>query len=123
MVIADEPELAEDAALAVELDIAPLPVVADRNASVAGNTLLFPGTASNCATTFTAAIGDVEAAFRDAPYTRRESFRVQRQSAFPMETRWLIAEWHREPLTMPGPAKLPFFTRPVLPAMMHLPPT
>src|SRR5260221_9480081 len=75
MGLADEPEHAEDAALAVELDIAPLPVVADRNASVAGSTLLFAGTASNCATTFTAAIGDVEAAFRDAPYRRRGSDR------------------------------------------------
>src|SRR5258708_10003571 len=115
MVIADEPELAEDAALAVELDSAHLPVVADRNASVAGNTLLFPGTASNCATTFTAAIGDVEAAFRDAPYTRRESFRVQRQTAFPMETRGLIAEWDGERLTMSGAGKLPFFHPPCPP--------
>jgi len=123
VVLADEPELAEDAALAVELDIAPLPVVADRNASVAGNTLLFPGTASNCATTFTAAIGDVDAAFRDAPYTRRESFRVQRQTAFPMETRGLIAEWDGERLTMSGAAKLPFFNRRALAAMMELPQT
>ena len=90
MVLADGPELAEDAVLAVELDIANLPAVADRAASAAGRTLLFPGTASNCATTFTAAIGDVAAAFRDAPYTRRESFRVQRQTAFPMETRGLL---------------------------------
>ena len=121
MVLADAPELAEDAALAVELDIAPLPVVADRRASVADDTLLFPGTAGNCATTFTAAIGDVEAAFRDAPYTRRESFRVQRQTAFPMETRGLLAEWDGRRLTMSGAAKLPFFNRRVLAAMMGLP--
>src|SRR5713101_7645702 len=107
----------------VDIDIAPLPVVADRNASVAGNTLLFPGTASNCATTFAAAIGDVDAAFRDAPYTRRESFRVQRQTAFPMETRGLIAEWDGERLTMSGAAKLPFFNRRALAAMMELPET
>jgi aerobic carbon-monoxide dehydrogenase large subunit len=123
MVLADGPELAEDAALAVELDIAPLRVVADRSASVAGGTLLFPDTASNCATTFTAAIGDVEAAFRDAPYMRRESFRVQRQTAFPMETRGLLAEWDGERLTMSGAAKLPFFNRRVLAAMMGLPET
>src|ERR1700730_15312833 len=123
MVLADEPELAEDAALAVELDIAPLPVVADRRTSVAGDTLLFPGTASNCATTFTAAIGDVGAAFRDAPYTRRESFRVQRQTAFPMETRGLLAEWDGERLTMSGAAKLPFFNRRTLAALMGLPET
>src|SRR5260221_12309086 len=86
MGLADEPEHAEDAALAVELDIAPLPVVADRNASVAGSTLLFAGTASNCATTFTAAIGDVQAAFRDAPYRRQGSFRVPRPTAFSMAT-------------------------------------
>jgi aerobic carbon-monoxide dehydrogenase large subunit len=121
MVLADKPELAEDAALAVELDIVPLPAVVDRCASVADNTLLFPGTASNCATTFTAAIGDVEAAFRDAPYTRRESFRVQRQTAFPMEARGLLAEWDGERLTVSGAAKLPFFNRRTLAAMMGLP--
>jgi aerobic carbon-monoxide dehydrogenase large subunit len=121
MLLADKPELAEDAALAVELEIAPLPVVADRRVSGAGTTLLFPGTASNCATTFTAATGDVDAAFRDAPYTRRESFRVQRQTAFPMETRGLLAEWDGERLTMSGAAKLPFFNRRVLAVMMGLP--
>src|SRR5262252_3581242 len=121
MVLADAPELAEDAALAIELDIEPLPVVADRGASVAGSTLLFPGTTTNCATTFTAAIGDIEAAFRDAPYTRKEFFRVQRQTAFPMETRGLLAEWDGDRLTMSGAAKLPFFNRRVLAGMMGLP--
>ena len=121
MVLADEPELAEDAALTVELDIAPLPVVADRRASMAADTLLFPGTSVNCATTFMAEIGDVGAAFRDAPYTRRESFRVQRQTAFPMETRGLLAEWNGRHLTMSGAAKLPFFNRRTLAALMSLP--
>jgi len=121
MVLADQPELAEDAALAVGLDIVPLPAVADRAASVAGRTLLFPGTASNCATTFTAETGDVAAAFRDAPYTRRESFRVQRLTAFPMETRGLLAEWDGRRLTMSGAAKLPFFNRRTLAAMLGLP--
>jgi carbon-monoxide dehydrogenase large subunit len=123
MVLADAPELAEDAALAVGLDIAALPVVADRAASVGGGTLLFPGTATNCATTFTAAIGDVAAAFRDAPYVRRECFRVQRQTAFPMETRGLLAEWDAAAgrLTMSGAAKLPFFNRRTLAALMGLP--
>jgi len=121
MVLADAPELAEDAALAIELDIERLPVVADRGASVAGSTLLFAGTTTNCATTFTAAIGDTEAAFRDAPYTRKEFFRVQRQTAFPMETRGLLAEWDGDRLTMSGAAKLPFFNRRVLAGMMGLP--
>ncbi len=123
MVLADGPELAEDAALAVGIEIVPLPVVADSAASVAGRILLFDGTASNCATTFTAEIGDAAAAFRDAPYTRRETFRVQRQTAFPMETRGLLAEWDQATghLTMSGAAKLPFFNRRTLAAMMGLP--
>jgi carbon-monoxide dehydrogenase large subunit len=123
MVLADSPGLAEDAAHAVELDIAPLPVVADTATSGAGGVLLFPGTEGNCATTFTAAIGDVAAAFRDAPYVKRESFRVQRQTAFPMETRGLLAEWDpaTSHLTMSGAAKLPFFNRRTLAAMLGLP--
>jgi carbon-monoxide dehydrogenase large subunit len=123
MVLADMPERAEDAALAVALDIAPLQAVVDRAASVAAKTLLFPGTTGNCATTFTAATGDVAAAFRDAPYRRRESFRVQRLTAFPMETRGLIAEWDGTRLTMSGAAKLPFFNRRTLAAMLGLPET
>ena len=120
MVLAEAPELAEDAVHAVELDIAPLPVVADCAASAAGRTLLFPGTAGNCATTFTAEIGDVAAAFRNAPYVRRETFGVQRLTAFPMETRGLLAEWDASAgrLTMSGAAKLPFFNRRTLAAML-----
>src|SRR5262249_58588643 len=63
MVLADAPELAEDAALAIELDIERLPVVADRGASVAGSTLLFPGTTAQCATTLPAAVRGTRAAF------------------------------------------------------------
>jgi carbon-monoxide dehydrogenase large subunit len=123
MVLAQAPELAEDAVHAVELDIAPLPVVADCAASAAGRALLFPGTAGNCATTFTAEIGDVAAAFRNAPYVRRETFGVQRLTAFPMETRGLLAEWDASAgrLTMSGAAKLPFFNRRTLAAMLGLP--
>ncbi len=123
MVLADTPELAEDAASAIAVDISPLPPVVDRATSIAATTLLFPGTNSNCATTFTAEMGDVTAAFRDAPYVRRETFRVQRLTAFTMETRGLIAEWDGAKLTMSGAAKLPFFNRRTLAAMMELPET
>ncbi len=123
MVLANSPALAEDAAHTVDLDIVPLPPVVDWAASLAANTLLFPDTDGNCATTFTAQRGDVEAAFRDAPYRRRERFRVQRHTAFPMETRGLLAEWDeaRGRLTMAGAAKLPFFNRRTLASLMGLP--
>ena len=93
VVLADSPEQAEDGAQAVVLDIEHLPPLADRQASVRAETLLIAGTASNCASMFTADAGDPDAAFRSAAYTRREQFRVQRMTAMTMETRGLLAEW------------------------------
>ncbi len=125
MVLADSAEHAEDGAQAVALDIEHLPAVADRHASGRGEPLLITGTASNCAAVFTANGGDVEAAFRNAAYTRREQFRVQRMTAMTMETRGLLAEWDATAgrLTMSGAAKLPFFNRRALASMMNLPET
>jgi carbon-monoxide dehydrogenase large subunit len=123
MVLADRAELAEDAAAAVTFEIEHLPPVTDRRASAKGDILLFAGTGSNRATMFTAATGDVEAAFRAAAYTHREEFRVQRMTAMPMETRGLLAEWDavNGRLTVSGAAKLPFFNRRAMAAMMALP--
>src|SRR5262245_47094004 len=64
MVLADNAELAEDAAQAVGLDIEPLPVVADRRASMRNNVRVIDGTESNCATVYAANAGDVERTFR-----------------------------------------------------------
>ena len=91
--------------------------------SARGDVLLIAGTASNCAAVFTANAGDVEAAFRSAAYTRREQFRVQRMTAMTMETRGLLAEWDAAAgrLTVSGAAKLPFFNRRAMAAMMGLP--
>ncbi len=123
MVLADRAELAEDAAAAVTFEIEHLLPVTDRRASARGDILLFAGTSSNRATVFTADTGDVEAAFRAAAYTHREEFRVQRMTAMPMETRGLLAEWDAvtERLTVSGAAKLPFFNRRAMAAMMDLP--
>ena len=72
---------------------------------------------------FTANAGDVDAAFRNAAYTRREQFRVQRMTAMTMETRGLLAEWDAAAgrLSVSGAAKLPFFNRRAMAAMMNLP--
>jgi carbon-monoxide dehydrogenase large subunit len=121
MVLADNAGLAEDAVQAVALDIEPLPPVVDHRASAKGDVLLIAGTASNCASVFTAMTGDVAQAFRDAPYTRREQFRVQRMTAMPMETRGLLAEWDGSKLRVSGAAKLPFFNRRAMASMMGLP--
>jgi carbon-monoxide dehydrogenase large subunit len=123
VVLADRAELAEDAVGAIAFDIEHLPPVTDRQASAKGDVLLFESTSSNRATVFTASTGDVELAFRAAAYTHREQFRVQRLTAMPMETRGLLAEWDAvgERLTVSGAAKLPFFNRRTMAAMMGLP--
>jgi len=122
MVLADTPELAEDALAAIELEIEPLPAVVERETSLSGTTLLFAGTETNIAAVFTAKAGDADSVFRNAPYVRRERFAVQRHTALPMETRGLLAEWDADTrrLTVHGAAKLPFFNRRALAAMMNL---
>ncbi len=122
LALAERAELAEDAAAAVRVDIAPLPVVGDHQVSAAGGVLMFAGTTTNRASVFTARAGDAAAAFAGAPYVRRERFQVQRHTALPMETRGLLAEWDAAAgrLTMSGAAKLPFFNRRALAAMLGL---
>ncbi len=122
LVLADSPALAEDALEAIEVDIEALPAVADRRASAQDNSLLFEATGSNLAIKFHAVLGDAAAAFRAAAYTRRESFRVQRHMAMPMETRGLLAQWDaaRGRLTLHGAAKVLFFNRRTLAKQLGL---
>jgi carbon-monoxide dehydrogenase large subunit len=123
VVLADSAAIAEDAAQLVNLDIEHLPVVADRVASMRNDVRLFADTETNCATTYVADAGDVESTFRNAAYTRRERFKVQRMTAMTMEPRGLLAEWDAGTgqLTVSGAAKLPFFSRRALATTMGLP--
>jgi carbon-monoxide dehydrogenase large subunit len=123
VVLADTPGIAEDALGLIEVDIEALPAVADRHAAARGASLLFETAGSNLAITFRAVRGDAAAAFKDAPYVRRESFRTQRHMALPMEPRGLLAEWDaaRGRLTVSGGAKVLFFNRRTLAKQMDLP--
>jgi carbon-monoxide dehydrogenase large subunit len=123
VVLAETAALAEDALEAISVDIDMLPAVADRRASADNRSLLFEQHGSNLAIKFHAVRGDAEAAFRAAPYTRRESFRVQRHMALPMELRGLLAEWDaaRGRLTVNGAAKVLFFNRRTLAKQLGLP--
>jgi aerobic carbon-monoxide dehydrogenase large subunit len=123
VVLADGAERAEDAAAAVAFDIDHLPAVTDWRASAQGEVRLFDGTPGNRAALVTARKGDVMEAFRTAAHTRGETFRTQRLSAMPMETRGLLAEWDaaRGKLRVSGAAKLPFFNRRAMAQMMGLP--
>ena len=113
LVVADSAALAEDAANLVVADIDALPAVTGRNGLAPDAALLFEQGAGNQATTLRAVRGDIEAAFKRADYTRRETFSVHRHTAIPMETRGLVAEWDaaRQHMTVSGAAKVPFTVR------------
>jgi len=123
VVLAGSAALAEDALGLIEVDIEPLPAVADRHMSAKGSALLFEERGSNLAIKFHALRGDAATAFKDAPYVRRESFRTQRHMALPMEPRGLLAQWDaaRGKLTLCGAAKVLFFNRRTLARQMGLP--
>jgi aerobic carbon-monoxide dehydrogenase large subunit len=125
VVVADSIALAEDALEAIVVDIEPLPAVTERGAARQADVFLFEETGTNLAGTITATRGDTDSAFRNAPYTRREHFSVQRHGAVPMEPRGLIADWDaaKQQMTVSGACKVPYTNRRALAAMMGLPET
>jgi len=122
MVLADSAGVAEDALSAIEVDIEPLPAVASWQSAAKSETLLFENKGSNVTMKFRAVLGDAGAAFKNAPYTRRESFSTQRHTALPMEPRGLLAEWDAASgrLTLSGAAKVLFANRRILAKQLGL---
>lgn len=122
VVVADTQALAEDALELIEVDIEALPPVADRAAARETRSLLFEASGSNRIVTLRAVKGDADAAFGNAPYTRRERFAVQRFTAMTMETRGLLAEWDtaKGHMTVSGITKVPFHNRRILATQMGL---
>jgi aerobic carbon-monoxide dehydrogenase large subunit len=122
MVLADSAGVAEDALGAIEVDIDPLPAIANWQSAAKNETLLFENKGSNVTMKFRAVLGDGDAAFKKAPYTRRERFSTQRHTALPMEPRGLLAEWDAASgrLTLSGAAKVLFANRRILARQLGL---
>ena len=121
VVVADTRAIAEDALDVIAVDMEPLEPVPGWRAAATDECLLFPATGSNVAARYTVALGDADAAFREADYVRRETFRAHRHTANPLETRGVIAEWNGGRLTVTAATKVTFFNRRVLARMMELP--
>jgi aerobic carbon-monoxide dehydrogenase large subunit len=105
--------IAEDALELIELDISPLAAVTDFDSASRGTALLFEQHGTNIAARYSVGFGDAEAAFASADYRRVEKFRCHRQTALPMETRGLVAEWDdtRAHLTVWGSTKVLWHNR------------
>jgi len=125
VVLAESRAIAEDALELIDLQIDHLSAIADRGTAEADETLLFEAAGTNRAVAYTCEGGDCDAAFAEADYVRTERFRTHRHTALPLETRGLLAEWDAVPgrLRVSGAAKVPFFNRRLLAAMLGLPET
>jgi aerobic carbon-monoxide dehydrogenase large subunit len=121
VILARSQAAAEDALDAMVVDIVPLPAVSDCAMAAKAEVLLFESAGRNIALTLSGVRGAADAAFNRAPYTRCESFKVQRHGAVPMETRGLLAHWDAGRLTVHGAAKVAFVNRRVLASQLRLP--
>jgi carbon-monoxide dehydrogenase large subunit len=92
MVVAESRYAAEDALERIEVDYDPLQAVVDVEGGLRGDApRIHEGWPDNVAVSFTAEIGDVEAAFRRAPVVLSERIAVQRYAGMPLETRGVLA--------------------------------
>jgi aerobic carbon-monoxide dehydrogenase large subunit len=117
VLVATDRATADDARELVEIEYDVLPARVDTGD--AGAILFAEG---DVADSWTTSIGDVDAAVRGAPCVVSERFYVGRQTAAPMETRGLLAEWdaRADRLTVWGMTKVPYFNRRTLAAMLKL---
>jgi aerobic carbon-monoxide dehydrogenase large subunit len=92
VVLAENRYLAEDAAELVEIDYEPLPACASLESALLPSTpLVHSQFGSNLIGEKSWMVGDIEAAFGQADFVLRESFKVHRGTSCPMEPRGLIA--------------------------------
>ena len=123
LAVAADRYAAEDAVDAVRVEYEPLEAAADVDAALRGRVVVHEEQGVNVAGGHDIEIGDVDRAFREAEYTRKEVLRVHRHTGNPMETRGLAASHDpgRNELTVWGPTKVPHFNRGVLSSLLGLP--
>jgi len=117
VVIADSRYRAEDAAELLDIDYERLDVVLDPDDAVAANApLLRPDAGTNVAGHLLVEMGAIDEAFAEADLVIKETFRIQRHAAVPLETRGLLAEYdaETESITVWGAAKIPHVNRTIL---------
>ena len=122
LVVAEVRDAAEEAAERVVVDYEPLEAIVEPREALADRVLIHEATGTNVASSYRVSRGDPAGAFASAAYTRRETFRCQRHSAVPLETRGLVATWDATSgkLSVLGATKVTFFNRRALARMLRL---
>ncbi|MCH7606842.1 MAG: xanthine dehydrogenase family protein molybdopterin-binding subunit, partial [Chloroflexi bacterium] len=123
LVVAESRYLAEDALDAIKVAYEPLPAVVDLQDALRDEVILHDPPGTNTAAHYTISTGDVDAAFRNAEYTRKERFKTHRHTGNPLETRGMVASFDaaRQELMVWGMTKVPHFNREVLSNLLELP--
>ena len=123
LVAAVDRYVAEDGADLIQVEYEPLEVVPNVEAALRGDVIIHEEQGTNVAGGHHVKLGDVEGAFREAEYTRKEVLRVHRHTGNPMETRGLVASYDggRNEVTVWGMTKVPHFNRAVLSSLLELP--
>jgi carbon-monoxide dehydrogenase large subunit len=124
MVVAASRALAEDAVERIEVDWEPRPAAVEaRAAAQPGGPLVHPEWGTNVAVAFQHAIGDPDAAFRQADLVVSETFHIQRYVGMPLETRGVVAQWDRRDgtLTTWNSTQVAHFVQQGLAAALDLP--
>ena len=123
LVAAVDRYVAEDGADLIGVEYEPLPVVSDVEAALRADVIIHEEQGTNVAGGHDLKLGDVDGAFREAEYTRKEVLRTHRHTGNPMETRGLVASWDagRNELTVWGMTKVAHFNRAVLSSLLEMP--
>ena len=122
-VVATDPYAAADAAERVVVDYAPLPTVVDAvAASAAGAPLVHDEVPGNVFLARRFEGGDVDGALARAAVVIERTFRTNRQSAAPMETRGGVADWNAadRKLTLWSGTQIPHLARHLLGQILDL---
>ena len=122
VVVATSPYIAEDAASIISAEVEELSPVLNWEGANNLSILIHEHAGTN-SSSIRVSRGDVDAAFGNAYYVRRERFSVQRHTAVPLEPRGLAAVWdaNGERMNVFGITKVPFFNRSMLASMLDLP--
>ena len=123
VVIASNRYIAEDALESIEVSYEPLEASASISSSLSGRVIIHEATGTNLAATASVGFGDVEAAFAQADYTRKEEFKTHRHTGNPIETRGMIASFDENSgdMTVWGMTKVPHFNKGILSNHLEMP--
>lgn len=112
-VAAMDEETAEEALRLIKVEYEPLSAVFDpAKAMEAGAPLIHEGQANNVAITLTRGYGDIEKGFREADYSREDSYTTQAINHAAIEPHGCISQWNSDnTLTVWGPTQFLFMKR------------